>query len=189
MDIDIDLPSNIDIEDIFDDIIPASMVQDGELKKHPVGVYFQEIPVDVVTGLAAIPYGKAEDFEYYKIDMLHLHILKEFKSKEEMVELQKTDPDWSLLKDREVVEKLFHIGKHFDIVNAVKPHSLIQVADVIALIRPNKVKLLDKYLRSPDIIRKELFTKRDKTDMRKAHAIPYALIVILQLHLIKQGRM
>lgn len=189
MDIDIDLAPGVDPENVFRNIVRASRVEENELKEHPVGYHFQEIPIDNVTGLAAIPYNKADEFGYYKIDMLTVNILQYFDSKKEMLRLQEEEPDWTLLEDESVVKKLFHIGKHYDVVKKVKPRSVEELADVLALIRPNKKPLLNKYLEDPDKYRAELFTKRDSKDMRKAHAIPYAIMIVLQLHLIKQGRL
>ena len=189
MDIDIDIAPDVDIETLFRRAVRASRVEENELKEHSVGVYFQDIPQDPVTELAAIPFNKAEEFGYYKIDMLPLNILQHFDSKAEMLRLQEQEPDWSLLEDEEVVKSLFHLGKHYDVVKRVKPRSVQQLADVFALIRPNKRPLLNTYIKDPDKYRVELFTKREAQDMRKAHAIPYALMIVLQLHLIKQGRM
>jgi hypothetical protein len=92
------------------------MVDNGKLKQHPVGYYFQDIPVDPLTGLAAIPYGETEEFGYYKIDMLTVHLLKSFDSKAEMRRLQKIEPNWDLLLDEEVVKTLFHLGKHHKVL-------------------------------------------------------------------------
>lgn len=189
MDIDIDLQPGIDPNKLFRNIIPASRVEEGELKKHLVGYYFQDIPVDPVTGYSAIPYDKSEDLGYLKIDLLTVNILENFRSKKEMRQLLKKEPDWTLLHDEEVVKKLFHLGNHFDVVSKVRPTSVQELADVFALIRPNKRPLLNKYMKNPKKIRVELFTKREAMDMRKAHAIPYALLIVLQLHLIKQGRL
>lgn len=188
MDVDIDLAPGVDIEKMFRNVIPASRVEDGELKKHPVGYFFQDIPVDTVTGLAAIPYESTEDFGYYKIDMLTVNLLQHFDSKKEMRRLQREEPNWDLLLDPEVVKTLFHLGKHYEVLALVKPRSVQAIADVFALIRPNKRGLLYKYVKTPDKYREELFTKRSPEDMRKAHAIPYALLIVLQLHLIEQGR-
>lgn len=192
MDIDIDIAPKTDIQKLFPNAIRASMVEKIDnkvnLKEHPVGVYFQFIPKDIITGLAAIPFKKAEDYGYLKIDMLNLNILKHFNSKEEMRRLQKKEPNWNLLKKRKVVEKLFHLKKHYDVVQKVRPKSIQDIADIMALIRPNKKVLLDKYIENPDRYRTELFTKRVTEDMRKSHATSYALIVVLQLHLIEQGR-
>lgn len=190
MDIDIDLKTNFTPEDIFD-VVRASRVdaKSGKLAKHNVGVYFQNIPVDRVTGLSAIPHKQAEEHGYFKVDFLHLSILDEFESKDEIKALMKIPPDWSLLEDEEVVEKLFQIGRKFDVVKKVKPTSVQELADIIALIRPGKRMLLNAYLKDREAVRKELYVKPDN-DLawyKKPHAVAYALTIVLQLHLIKGG--
>lgn len=184
MDIDIDISSKFKPGNIFP-IIHASTVEKGELKKHIVGVYFQTIPIDHVTGLSAIPYKEADSQGFFKIDMLNLSILDIFESKSEINHLLRKEPDWSLLQKPEVVEKLFHLARHFDIVDRIKPKSVNDLADCLAIIRPNKIGLLDKYVKNKSSVIKELYTKRDPSDLRKSHAIPYALLIVLQLHLIK----
>jgi len=189
MDIDIDIAPDHDPQKLFPTVIRASMLEEGgELKQHPVGYYFQTIPVDVITGLAAIPHKQTEDLGYFKTDFLKLYILKQFRSKAEMRRLQREEPNWKLLEDPEVVKNLFHLGKHFKLVNTVRPTSIQEVADVFALIRPNKRPLLYKYIKNPERYREELYTKRMPEDMRKSHAFAYALTIVLQLHLIEQGR-
>ena len=189
MDIDIDLAPDTEPEQLFKHLVAASRVEDGELLKHSVGYYFQDIPTDKITGLSAIPYDHTEDMGYYKIDLLTVKLLENFNSKEEMRQLQGKEPKWEMLENEEIVKTLFHLGKHFDILSRVKPRSIQELADVFALIRPNKRSLLDKYLKNPVKYRTELFTKRAPEDMRKAHAIPYAILIVLQLHLIEQGRL
>lgn len=183
MDIDIDLPKSFDPKEYFD-VVPALMVEDGEVRKHPAGVYFQNIPRDLESGLAAIPYKKTEELGFTKIDLLHLSLLENFESKKQIKDLLKKEPDWTILRDPNKVENLFHIGKHFDVVDRVKPTSIMQLADIMALIRPGKRKLLDAYINNPEKTREELYTKRINSDMRKAHAVSYALLIALQLHLI-----
>lgn len=183
MDIDIDLPKDFDPKEYFD-VVPALMVEEGEVRKHPAGVYFQKIPVDLESGLAAIPYKKTEDLGFTKIDFLHLSLLEKFESKEQIKSLLKKEPNWNLLNDSSVVESLFHIGKHFDVVSQVKPKSVMELADIMALIRPGKRKLLSAYVNDPNAVREELYTKRINSDMRKAHAVSYAMLIVLQLHLI-----
>jgi hypothetical protein len=185
MDIDIDLKTDFDPKKYFN-IIHASINEDGNLKKHLAGVYFQKIPIDLESNLAAIPYNKTEDLGYIKIDFLHLSLLNSFNNKEEIKKLLKLEPNWKLLEDKNIVSILFHIGNHFDIVNKIKPKSVIQLSDILALIRPGKKHLLDEYIKNPDNTRQELYTKRINSDMRKSHTIPYALLIILQMHLIEK---
>ena len=187
MDIDIDFPTTFDPLDIFDSAVRASMVSNGELKKHTVGVYFQNIPKDKITGLSAIPYEQAEELGYTKIDFLHLAILDAVSSKQELRELINTEPNWDLLRVPSIVQKLFQIHKHYDVVETVKPKSVQELADVIALIRPGKRFLLEKYTENPKQIRPILYAESEGYYYKKSHAVSYALTIVLQLHLIEKG--
>ncbi len=187
MDVDIDFPTNFDPLNYFDDAIRASMIKNGELIKHPAGAYFQTMPIDPKTGLAAIPHKEAHEFGFFKIDFLHLSVLDWFSDKNQIRTLLKKEPDWTLLEDEDHVTKLFQIHKHFDLVEKVQPSSVIELADIIALIRPGKRRMLDAYLRDPKGSRKDLYNVVNKGDYKKSHAIAYALTIVLQLHLIQGG--
>jgi len=196
MDIDIDLADDTAAKELFKgQLTLASRVENNELVKHLVGVYFQEIPEDPITGLAAVPCivsgeeprrDRALELGYFKIDFLHLDLLSKFKSKKEMRTLLRTPPDWSMLENPEIVKRIFHIHRHFDLVYQVRPTSVDQLADILMLIRPNKIGLLHKYLKNPADVKEELCTKRDKTDLRLSHAIPYAMLIVLNMHLLKR---
>lgn len=186
MDVDIDLKTNFDPIQYFPEAIRASMVKNNELVKHPAGVYFQSIPVDSVTDLAAIPYNKAEEIGYFKVDFLHLSTLDYFDNKQQIRTLIKKEPDWSLLQDPSVVAKLFQIHRHYKLLIEVKPKSVQELADCIALIRPGKRHLLQAYIKSRDTVRPELYRKPDEGYyFKKSHAIAYAMTIVLQLHLVK----
>lgn len=190
MDIDIDLPSSFEPLKIFPESIKASVYKDKKLTPHPCGVYFQTVPKDPITNLSAIPYDIAEQVDCFKIDFLHLTIYDYFSSKEEIKELLKHEPDWSLLEIPSIVKQLFQLGKHFDLLTLVKPRSIQEVADCLALIRPQKRFLLKYYLENKDKTRKDQLYKYDKGDgyaFKLGHAISYSLVIILQLHLIKAG--
>lgn len=186
MDVDIDFPPDFDPLDYFDEAVRASMVTDGALKKHPAGAYFQNIPKDGLTSLAAIPHKEAEELGYFKIDFLHLNVLSYFDNKDEIRALLRIDPDWKLLLDEDNVAKLFQINKHFKIVKRIKPQSIIELADCIALIRPGKRHLLQPYLKDKDVVRRELYRRPDDGGYyyKKGHAVSYAMVIVLQLHLI-----
>ena len=187
MDVDIDFPTTFNPLDYFDTAIRASMVKNGKLVKHPAGIYFQDIPVDNITDLAAIPYKEAERLDFFKVDFLHLSLLDNFKHKDEIRALIEIEPDWLLLESPNIVQHLFQIHQHFDVIIQVKPKSVIELADCIALIRPAKRYLLDYYIKNPLIIRPEIYSKPEngKYYFKKSHAIAYALTIVLQLHLIK----
>ena len=140
-----------------------------------------------VTGLAAIPFKEAEDQGYFKIDFLHLSLLDYFEDKQQMRALMKMEPDWSLLEDEEVVLKLFQVHRQHKLLSKLKPKSVQELADAIALIRPGKRQLLSAYMKDREAVRPELYTKPDDGGMyyKKPHAVAYALTIVLQLHLIK----
>ncbi len=189
MDVDIDLKTDFDPLVYFKEAVRASMVKNEELVKHPAGAYFQSIPIDPVSTLAAIPYDRAEEIGYFKIDFLHLSLLDYFDNKKQIRALLKKDPDWSLLLDPKVVEKLFQIHKHHSLLVQVKPCSVQELADCIAMIRPGKRSLLPAYLKNREKVRPFIYRQSadDKSAFRKSHSIAYALTIVLQLHLIKAG--
>lgn len=188
MDIDIDTQSKFNPKDIFPNVTLASMVERGELIKHNVGVYFQNIAKDSETGLAAIPFREAEDEGYFKVDFLHLSALDHFESKDEMRSLLRIEPDWNLLQVPGVVKKLFQIHSHFDTISLIRPKSIEDLADCLAIIRPNKRRLLNEYLKNKEKIKPLLYRRPndpDRSAFRRSHAIAYATTIVLQLHLVK----
>lgn len=191
MDVDIDLTTNFNPLDYFHTAVCASRVQDLELKKHNAGIYFQNIPKDKITGLAAIPYTKAQELGYFKIDFLHLGVLDTFSSKEQIRVLLKKEPDWLLLQSPEHVSKMFHIRKHFELVSRIRPASVQELADCTALIRGSKRPLLDAYIKAKnkEKIRRILYAKPldGRIYFKRSHSVAYALTIVLQLHLIKAG--
>jgi DNA polymerase III alpha subunit len=190
MDVDIDFPTNFNPTTIFPQAVTASMVKNGELVKHPCGQYFQPIPVDGVTSLAAIPYEEAEVLGYIKIDFLHLYILDSFSSKDEIRRLMAIEPDWSLLLHRQNVEKLFQLHNHYDLLQQIQPTSVQELADCITLIRPAKRHLIPQYVHNRKQVRDNHLYQRsgDAYAFKRSHAISYALTIVLQLHLIAAGK-
>ena len=188
MDIDIDITGNFDTKLVFPGSVRASIYKDRKLTPHPCGVYFQQIPEDPVSKLAAIEYKTAEELGCFKIDFLHLTVYDYFSSREEIQELLEHEPDWDLLQHPSVVSQLFQLSKHLSLLQQCKPRSIEEVADVLALIRPQKRFMLQAYLRDPSKIRESLYKiDGEGYAFKKAHAISYSLVVVLQLHLIKGG--
>jgi DNA polymerase III alpha subunit len=190
MDIDIDLPTSFDPLDYFKEAVRASMLKDNDLVKHNAGAYLQTIPKDPVTGLSAIPYKEAEELGYFKIDFLHLALLDDFgfETKQQMRDLLEVDPNWDLLQNEEVVEKLFQVSKHYALLLKLQPESVQELADCIALLRPAKKNLVNKYITNPVRTRKELYQMPLPPGcFKKGHALAYALTIVLQLHFIEAG--
>lgn len=192
MDIDIDTQSKFAPLNHFKGAVLASMMKDGNLVRHPCGTYFQRIGTDPTTEYAAIPHKEAQEFGFFKIDFLHLSVLDAFTSKAEIRALMKKEPDWFILTSEFQVEKLFHIKKHFDLINMIRPRSVQVLADAIALIRPGRRQLVQQYIDEPDRVRNRyLYVKNpeDEYAFKRSHAIAYAYNIVLQMHLIEQGKL
>ena len=190
MDIDIDLKTSFKPEDYFKDGTRASRVENNLLRPHTAGFYFQTIPKDPLTNLAAIPFKEAEELGYFKMDFLHLSLLDDFESKEEIRALLAMEPDWTILETQENVEKLFQLRNQFDVVHTIKPKTVEDLCDCIAIFRPGKKHLLQHYNANKEFIRKELYKRPDDPDkfyFKQSHSMAYALNVVLQMHLIKAG--
>ena len=123
---------------------PATIIKEDKTEKHKTGVYFHAVPEHPVTGHSSLDYKKAEDRGYFKIDCLNVNIYKDVKSEQELVELMIQEPDWDMLKDATVVDQLFHLNGHFNIVNKLEPKTIEQLAAVLAIIRPAKRGLMYK---------------------------------------------
>ena len=166
---------------------PASIIKDNEITKHKTGVYFHAVPTDPINRYASLDYKKAEDRGYFKIDCLNVNIYKNIKSEQELVELMIEEPNWEMLNDPKIVEQLFHLNGHFNIVSKLKPKNIEQLAAVLAIIRPAKRGLM--YKNWPDIL-KEVWVK--PTDgsyfFKKSHAVAYAHAIVVQLNLIKKDK-
>lgn len=186
-DVDIDLQTTFNPRDLFP-WTRASILKDDELRAHPCGVHPQNIPEDPVTMLSAIPYDHAEELGFAKIDFLHLGVYDYFKSRAEIEELLEIEPDWGLLTIPSEQKKLFQLSKHGDILSAVKPKSIEELADVLALIRPGKKQYVKLYKSQREATRRILYAKDENGySFKKSHAIAYAMVIVLQLHLIGAG--
>lgn len=178
-DIDIDLKNR---EDVLTKLkhIPASIIT-NTVKKHNTGVYFHNIPHDPSTNLSTISYKKAEDLGYFKIDLLNVNIYEYVKNEAHLNTLLKRDPDWHLLLHKEIVQQLFHIHDHYDIVVQMQPRSIDQLAMVLAIIRPAKRNLLGQQWLT---IEKQVWLKPNDNSyyFKKSHAISYAYAIIVQLN-------
>lgn len=187
MDVDIDVPSSFNPVEIFPEWVRASTILNGELRPHPCGVYPQAVAIDPVTHLAAAPFKVLEQRGYLKVDFLHNTVYDKFQSREDIEFLLTVEPEWKLLLIPSVQQTLFQLSKHGDILDIVRPTSVEELADVLALIRPGKRKILDLYLDDRNKGRRLLYTKSSEYYFKKSHAIGYALVIVLQLHLINLG--
>lgn len=183
-DIDIDTKNRDDILNLIKHI-PASIKSNTETKKHNTGVYVTDVPINPFIDASNIDYKEAEDRGYFKLDILNVGVYENVKDERHLVELVTKEPDWSLLEHKEIVEQLFHIHNHFDIVNTLKPKSVEQLAAVLAVIRPAKRHLAKKNWNE---INNDVWQK--PTDgtyfFKKSHAVGYAMAIVLQLNLLSE---
>jgi len=184
-DIDIDFS---DREEILSKIphVAAARIERGELKKHNTGIYLQKIPVNPITNIATIDYETAEKRGYFKLDFLNVSIYKDIKSEDHLNELMNKEPLWELLLRDEFVNLLFHLKGHGDVLRKTCPTSVEQLAAVLAMIRPAKRYLIGKDWTT---VMNEIWVKPDKDEyyFKKAHAISYSLLIVVQINLICEG--
>ena len=162
--------------------VPASIWKDHKITKHNTGVYAQDIPIDPITGYASLDYEVADKLGYFKIDFLNVSAYEGVRDEQHLVELMYKEPDWSMLKNKDVVSKLFHISDHHGLVNKLSPTSIDQLAAVLAIIRPGKRHLENS---DWDTIKKDVWIKpKQGYFFKKAHAIGYAYVIAVQMNLL-----
>ena len=184
-DIDIDFADRKQILDIIKHI-PASIELNGIFKKHNTGVYCHSIPYNPLTDTASIEYKEAEDRGYFKIDFLNVNAYAGVRDEDHIVQLLNTEPLWDLLGEKEVCDQLFHINGYNNLVAELKPTSVLELAMVLAMIRPGKKHLLPICKQQGfQAINDEIWTKtEDAYFFKKAHAVSYASVIVVQLNLI-----
>jgi len=185
MDIDIDFPDRKTVLNLIKHI-PAMIDDNGTFKKHNTGVYCHSVPYNPLTGTASIDYKSAEDRGYFKIDFLNVTAYKDVKNEEQLTNLLNTEPLWDLLYEKEICDQLFHINGYHNLLAELKPTSIVELAMLLAMIRPGKKHLIpickEKGFQS---IKDEIWTKtEDSYFFKKAHAISYASVIVVQLNLI-----
>lgn len=181
-DIDIDFADRTKALDKFEHVA-AAIGDNGTFKKHNTGVYCTSIPYNPLTGLSTIDYKEAEDRGYFKIDFLNVSVYEKVRDKQHLNTLMETEPLWDLLQQDDFANLLFHVNGHGSLMRQMQPTSIEQLAMCLALIRPAKKHLIGK---SWQEIASEIWTKPENGDyyFKKAHAIAYAHVVVVQMNLI-----
>ncbi len=181
-DIDIDFLDRTQILDIIKHI-PASIKEQDNFKKHNSGIYCHSIPQNPLTNLSAIDYKEAEERGYFKIDFLNVGIYKGIRDEAHLQQLMEVEPIWDLLQQDEFVDLLFHLNGHGAILRKTCPTSVEELAAVLAMIRPAKRNLIGK---SWTEIMTEVWIPPENGEyyFKKAHAIAYAMAVVVQMNLI-----
>jgi hypothetical protein len=148
---------------------------------HPCGVYFPDcgIPIDKETDMASLDYKQAEDIGFMKVDLLSNTVYDGFVNKQEVLDALHADVDWSRFREYDFVKSLPQLSEHVELVMDIKPESIDDLADILALIRPAKRQFIDDYKVNKDEVRKKLYIKTGKGIMfKKSHAYAYAAMLI-----------
>jgi len=188
-DIDIDFADR-DLALALVNHIPASLYNETtrELKPHNVGVYLHDVPVDPITRQCSIEYKTAERHGFFKMDFLNVGVYEGIKDPAHLEQLLQQEPLWDLLEDEDFVngtansDGLFHLSGHYDVVSQMKPRSIMQVAMVLAAIRPAKVHLIGK---SWSEVEADIWVPdpQGRFQFKKSHAVSYAMVIAVQMNL------
>lgn len=184
-DIDIDFADREDILKLIEHV-PARQDHKDGVRKHNSGVYVTEVPYDPINNCASIDYESADERGYVKIDFLNVNVYKLVKDQAHYDQLLAQEPNWSLLQDPAFVEKIIHIGNHYDLIKDMEVNSIPRMAMFLALIRPGKRHLLGK---DWDVIAQDIWTVPDDDSyyFKKAHAVSYAVLVALHINLLDES--
>ena len=185
-DIDIDFAKRSKILNIIKHIPAAIVDKDGTFKKHNTGVYCTDIPYNPLTGTASIDYKIAEERGYFKLDFLNVSAYDGVKDEDHLIKLLNQEPDWSLIEQKEICDNLFHIKGYHSLVAQLKPSNITELAMVLAMIRPGKKHLIPICKEKGfDAIKNDIWTKtEDAYFFKKAHAISYSSVIVVQLNLL-----
>ena len=181
-DIDIDFLDRNQALDVIKHI-KASRRDESKLVTHNTGIYLQTIPCDPVSNLAGTDYKEAEERGYFKIDFLNVNIYKGVRDEAHLAQLMETEPLWDLLEQDDFSNLLFHVNGHGSILRQMKPTSILQLAAVLAMIRPAKRHLIGETWTT---VMETIWTKPEDGEyyFKKAHAVAYAMAVVVQMNLI-----
>jgi hypothetical protein len=184
-DIDIDFSDRTRALELFDHTT-ASRIDNGQVKPHNTGIYVTSIPKDERNNLSTIEYKTAEDRGYFKIDFLNVGVYEGVRGEDHLTQLMETEPLWDLLLQDDFANLLFHLNGHGTVLRKTCPTSVEQLSAVLAMIRPAKRHLIGQDWTT---IMKEVWTKPENDDyyFKKAHAVAYAMAIVVQMNLICEG--
>lgn len=167
--------------------IPASIHRNGEWSKHNTGVYVNPIPANPITGLSNIDYQSAEGIGYIKLDLLNVNVYSKIRDEAHLDRLIAQEPMWEMLNHREFVEKVIHIGNHFDLLHKMPEpvNTIPRMAMFLAVIRPAKRNLAGLPWKEVAASVWEKPTD-DSYFFKKSHAVSYAQLVAVNMNLLTE---
>lgn len=179
-DIDIDFADRSEVLKHFRHV-PAKLKN----RKHNTGAYFHRVPSNPFTNVCTVEHTQADDMGFFKLDLLNLSIYKDVRDDDHLTHLMNKEPVWELLEHKDFVDQLFHLSGHDELLKRLKPTSAEQLAATLAIIRPAKRNLQDK---GWPVIMDQVWIKPVNDNkayyFKKAHALSYAMVVIVHMNLI-----
>ena len=184
-DVDIDLGDRDKLLKVIKHI-PAAMRKVNPIRKHNTGVYITKIPYDPYYDMATLDYVEAEERGYFKLDLLNVWLYQHVNSEEHLKYLMR-EPDWGMLKDKEVFKKLIHIANHWYSATAMPEpiDSIPRLAMFLAIIRPAKKHLVGRTW--VDVAKTVWEADTDEYAFKKSHAVAYANLVVVHMNLLKEN--
>jgi hypothetical protein len=91
-----------------------------------------------------------------------------------------------MLEYKEITDQLFQLGSDiaFKAVSTHKPRSVIELAMVLAMIRPGKNYLIGK---TWDEVKESIWRPEQEYYWKKAHAISYAIALVVHMNLLSES--
>ena len=168
--------------------VPASMIRDQQLIKHNTGIYFHSVPVDPITNLCSIDYKDAKNSNFFKFDLLNVHVYSMVRDEQHLIELMTKELNWELFQYPEFTQQLIHIARHSNLVRDLKPQSISDLSIVLALIRPGQRHLIDRgKLYGFSSIQDEIWSQPTDSDgyvFHQSHSVAYAHLVVVHANLL-----
>jgi hypothetical protein len=184
-DVDIDLGDRDKLLKVIKHI-PAAMRKVSPIRKHNTGVHITKIPYDPYYDMATLDYVEAEERGYFKLDLLNVWLYQHVNSEEHLKYLMR-EPDWGMLKDKEIFKKLIHIANHWHSASAMpEPIDTIpRLAMFLAIIRPAKRHLVGQSWK--EVVETVWKAEAEEYAFKKSHAIAYSNLVVVHMNLLKEN--
>jgi len=182
-DVDIDFADRDKILNIIPHI-PAAMRNANPMRKHSTGIHITDVPYDPINDMASIDYREAEDRGYFKLDLLNVHVYEAVRDEQHLAELMH-EPNWAKLTDPIFVEKLVHLGNHYNSIKKMPEpiNSIPRLAMFLAIIRPAKKHLIGLTWKE---VAKTVWEKDDTGyTFKKSHSLAYAHLVVVHMNLLE----
>lgn len=184
-DIDIDLADREQVLKLIQ-YTAACQQHQGQVRRHNSGIYVTDIPYDPIHGCASFDYEEAEARGYFKIDLLNMSVYQLIRDQAHYDQMLAQTPPWSRLwTDTVWAAQLVHVGNYTELLQSMKPDSVVRMAAFVSVIRPGKAHLQNRPWA-------EVFESVwDGDDSRgyvfkRAHALSYSMLVTLHMNLLNQ---